>query len=159
MPPAFSASRAGVMPEASRDTSSGTFGNNMNPAIHTICRTLLLIASILAIPVSSHICRIGSRFSTELFDTMYGGKPMPALTQVFLYDYFPSQAAVLTPMILALALIIPGALLLRMKEGSPLKTTGILALAVFAQMIVFLQMGSTMFAIALPLMTTTFRMQ
>jgi len=37
MPPAFSASRAGVTPEASRDRSSGTMGNE-------IIATLILAA-------------------------------------------------------------------------------------------------------------------
>ncbi len=53
MSPADSASLAGVMPEASGDSSSGTFGKQMKPSMRDIYLICLIVSLIGMLPMAS----------------------------------------------------------------------------------------------------------
>ena len=86
MPPAFFASRAGAMPEASRDRSSGTFGKQILATLHRrttssysmITSIWLRFSAVLLTCVSAHfftwVCEM-------TFKSRLGGRPLPYLTQ------------------------------------------------------------------------------
>jgi hypothetical protein len=78
MSPADSASRAGDMPEASGDSSSGTFAEYMKFRIATAFVTMIG-TSIIAF-----LCFSISRIQEHSFLHYFGGKPLPALTALFL---------------------------------------------------------------------------
>jgi hypothetical protein len=118
--------------------------------IHSALRLLSISAPFVSIPVLALLCVMVSKTAAIGYLAFLGGRPLPALTRVWIIEITQSALFVPAAAIIAISLWFSALYLLK-KEGR-WTLTGVLLVCSIGFTISLLLVGTTCFSAVLPLM-------
>jgi hypothetical protein len=120
---------------------------------HAVFRASISVMGALTLPVSALVCRGFSRMMAAGYDTAFGGRCLPAMTEFVVRGQSRSWSLTIVSAILGMACVVGYHVCSKLDSVNPWKTSGQLLFTVSGPFLALLLFVATIIAGQLPLVS------